>query len=255
MPRWLALGFQDGRSLSIGELSSLHDHVITIILSVIILISYIIFYLLLTTKFYKFLSEGTFIETIWSMVPAFLLVILVLPSIKVLYMMEDIKSPVLTFKVIAHQWYWSYVVPLYKNFSFSFSRRLGNYISFYEFDSILEEYDIEGGFPRLLGCSSDFFIPVSTSSRLMITSTDVIHSFALPSLGLKVDALPGRINQLFTNPSRVGAFFGQCSEICGSNHSFMPIRVKVCNLYDYDLVSKSYFMDLASDHFNREVHI
>lgn len=81
----------------------MHDHVITIILSVIILISYIIFYLLLTTKFYKFLSEGTFIETIWSMVPAFLLVILVLPSIKVLYMMEDIKSPVLTFKVIAHQ--------------------------------------------------------------------------------------------------------------------------------------------------------
>jgi len=86
-----------------GELSCLHDHVITIIFRVTILISYIIFYLLFNTKYYKFLSEGTFIETIWSMVPALLLVILVLPSIKVLYIMEDIKSPVLTFKIVAHQ--------------------------------------------------------------------------------------------------------------------------------------------------------
>jgi len=90
------------------------------------------------------------------------------------------------------------------------------------------------------------FIPVNTTSRLLITSTDVIHSFALPSIGLKVDALPGRINQLFSNPSRVGLFFGQCSEICGSNHSFMPIRVKICSLEDYDLVSKRGLLDLIT---------
>lgn len=109
--------------------------------------------------------------------------------------------------------------------------------------------------PRLLTCSSDFYLPVDTTSRLLITSTDVIHSFALPTLGLKVDALPGRINQLFTNPSRVGVFYGQCSEICGSNHSFMPIRIKVSSLFDYDLVSKSYLLDILGDRFSSSYNI
>jgi len=110
----------------------------------------------------------------------------------------------------------------------------------------------EGGteVPRLLTCSSDFFLPVNTTSRFLITSTDVIHSFALPSLGLKVDALPGRINQLFTNPSRVGLYFGQCSEICGSNHSFMPISIKVRSVSDYNRVSKSYLLDVLVDNFS-----
>lgn len=98
-------------------------------------------------------------------------------------------------------------------------------------------------FPRLLSCSSDLFVPVNTSFRIMITSTDVIHSFALPALGLKVDAIPGRINQLFSNPIRLGQFFGQCSEICGSNHSFMPISLKVCEIVDFDRVRKSYFLE------------
>ena len=227
-----------------GELSCLHDHVITIIFRVTILITYIIFYLLFNTKYYKFLSEGTFIETIWSMVPALLLVILVLPSIKVLYIMEDIKSPVLTFKIVAHQWYWRYVVPLFKNFSYLVN---GFTVGCYEFDSILEESEETSDFPRLLGCSSDFYMPVNTTSRLLITSTDVIHAFALPSLGLKVDALPGRINQLFSNPSRVGGFYGQCSEICGSNHSFIPISIKICGLSDFDAVRKSYLLDIVSD--------
>lgn len=245
MPRWLVLGFQDSASIRIGELSCLHDHVITIMLSVIIFITYVITYLLFSSSYYKFLSEGTFVETIWSMIPAFLLIILVLPSMKVLYMIEDIKSPVLSFKVIAHQWYWSYVVPLYKNFSFFLNSKS---FSSYEFDSLIEEGSFE--IPRLLTCSSDFFLPVNTTSRLLITSTDVIHSFALPTLGLKVDALPGRINQLFTNPTRVGLYFGQCSEICGSNHSFMPISVKVCSVDDYDSVSKSYLLDVLGDSFS-----
>lgn len=239
------LGFQDAGSISIGELSCLHDHVMTIMLSVIVFISYVIAYLLFNSVYYKFLSEGTFIETVWSIIPAFLLIILVLPSIKVLYIMEDIKSPVLRFKIVAHQWYWSYIVPLFKNFSFYLN---SNTFSSYEFDSLIEEESFT--IPRLLTCSSDFYLPVNTTSRLLITSTDVIHSFALPTLGLKVDALPGRINQLFTNPSRVGLYFGQCSEICGSNHSFMPISMKVCSLIDYDVVSKSYLLDVLGDNFS-----
>lgn len=228
-----------------GELSCLHDHVIAIIFRVIIFITYIIVYILINTTYYKFLSEGTFIETIWSIIPAFLLIILVLPSMKVLYIIEDIKSPVFTFKIVAHQWYWSYIVPLFKNFSFSLNTR--NF-SFFEFDSMIDEES--SVIPRLLTCSSDFYLPVNSTSRLLITSTDVIHAFALPTLGLKVDALPGRINQLFTNPSRVGLYYGQCSEICGSNHSFMPIRLKVCSLRDYDEVSKSYLLDILGENFS-----
>lgn len=100
------------------------------------------------------------------------------------------------------------------------------------------------GSPRLLGCSSDFFIPVRTTSRLLISSTDVIHSFSMPAMGLKVDAVPGRINQLFVNPSIVGLFFGQCSEICGSNHSFMPISLKVCSLADFDSLTEEFSLEL-----------
>jgi heme/copper-type cytochrome/quinol oxidase subunit 2 len=142
------------------------------------------------------------------------------------------------------------VVPLFKNFSFFVS---DSFSGSYEYDSILEEFSFDGDFPRLLGCSSDFYIPVNTTSRLLITSTDVIHAFAVPSLGLKVDALPGRINQLFSNPSRVGSFFGQCSEICGSNHSFIPISVKVCGLLDFDEVGKSYLLDNLEDVLGSEV--
>lgn len=116
-------------------------------------------------------------------------------------MVEDVKSPSLRFKVVAHQWYWSYVVPFYKNLSFS-----GNsfFLNFFEYDSLMEDFSLSSFRPRLLSCSSDLLLPVNTSSRLLISSTDVIHSFAVPSLGLKVDALPGRINQLFVNPSRLG---------------------------------------------------
>nr|YP_010354336.1 cytochrome c oxidase subunit II [Blomia tropicalis]UOG85304.1 cytochrome c oxidase subunit II [Blomia tropicalis] len=244
MPSWMALGFQDSCSISMGELSILHDHIMTVMFSVIVLISYIMVYLLVSSKYYKNLSEGTFIETIWSMVPAFLLVVLVLPSMKVLYMMEDVKTPSFTFKVVAHQWYWSYVVPLLNNMSFFFS---GQEVSGYEYDSMVETYLDCPESPRLLGCSSDLLIPVGATSRLLITSTDVIHSFALPSLGLKVDALPGRINQLFSSPSRVGSYYGQCSEICGSSHSFMPISLKVCSLSDFDDLCKSYTMEAMED--------
>jgi len=133
------------------------------------------------------------------------------------------------------------VSPFFKNLRFISSEN--KILSYFEYDSIMEEFSILIDRPRLLNCSSSLFLPINTTSRLLITSTDVIHSFALPSLGLKVDALPGRINQLFSNPSRVGVFFGQCSEICGSNHSFMPIILKVCDLKNFDLVRKLFLLE------------
>lgn len=162
---------------------------------------------------------------------------------KILYMREDVKSPSLTFKVVAHQWYWTYVSPLFNGLSYTIKGR-DEVHSFYEFDSFMEPYELSSEFPRLLGTSADLVMPVNATSRLIVSSTDVIHSFAVPSLALKVDALPGRINQLFANPVRLGIFYGQCSEICGSNHSFMPIRVKVCSLGDFDSISIGYLLEV-----------
>jgi cytochrome c oxidase subunit 2 len=206
---------------------------------VIILIIYIIFYMLINLKYYKFLSEGTFIETVWSIVPAFLLIILVFPSIKVLYIVEDIKTPSFTFKVVAHQWYWTYVSPFFHSFVLSCSL-----LESFSFDSVFLEDSSE---LRTLSRGASLFIPVNSVSRFLVTSRDVIHSFALPSIGLKVDALPGRINQIFANPSRVGVFVGQCSEICGSNHSFMPISLSVCGLGDFEYSLYGAFKSFIND--------
>lgn len=217
----------------------LYDDIFIVILSIIIFISYIFFYFLSNSIFYKFFSESTFLETVWSLLPTIILIVLVFPSMSLLYIVEDVKTPSYTFKVVAHQWYWTYVCPLFINLSYATG---GTFFSGFEYDSLLEEGSLDS--PRLLGCSSDLFVPVGATSRLLISSTDVIHSFSVPSIGLKVDAIPGRINQLFFNPGVVGIFFGQCSEICGSNHSFMPVSLKVCGLDDFDLVSKNFTLDL-----------
>nr|QFG71629.1 cytochrome oxidase subunit 2 [Histiostomatidae sp. XFX] len=221
MPTWMGLGFQDSGSPFFSFISYLHDHVMMIMLVVVVFISYLLMVLLINNSFYKFFSESTLVETIWSVVPAFLLMVLVLPSMQILYMMEDIKSPSYTFKVVAHQWYWTYVSPLWGNFYFLSDKAMHTYS---EVDSMLESTSM---FPRLLGSTSSLYVPVGLTSRFLVTSTDVIHSFALPSMALKVDAMPGRMNQIFIFPMRCGIFFGQCSEICGSNHSFMPISLKV----------------------------
>lgn len=224
----------------------LHDHIIVIIILVLVLVVYLFFLVFSINSYYKYLSEGTVVEVVWSIVPALLLVLLIFPSIKVLYLIEDVKSPLFRFKVIAHQWYWSYAVPLYKNMAYKITGGLESFSSF-EYDSIMDKDNLEH--PRLLGCDRELFLPVGVMRRLLVTSVDVIHCFAVPSLGLKVDALPGRINQLFVNPSRVGVFYGECSEICGSNHSFMPIFVKICSLSDFDKVRKEFLSDFISDEF------
>lgn len=231
MPRWISLGFQDRGSLRIVELVLLHDYVIVVILRILILIIFIIIKILSSSFFYKSLSEGTFIETIWSVIPSLVLIVLVLPSMKVLYIVEDVKSPYFTFKVMAHQWYWTYLNPLFGNLYYFLK---GETYSQNIYDSNII---VDKGTIRLLDTRSDLIIPEGLPFRVIISSVDVIHSFSVPGLGLKVDAIPGRINQLYCLPVRVGFYYGQCSEICGSNHSFMPIGVQVINLKDYDFLN------------------
>jgi cytochrome c oxidase subunit 1 len=162
------------------------------------------------------IRHHTLLEIIWTIIPAIILVFIAIPSFTLLYAMDEIGQPKITIKIIGHQWYWSY----------EYRDLIDEKIKSKSFDSymILEE-DLTEGSLRLLEVDNPLTLPINTAIRLLVTSTDVLHSWAVPSFGIKVDACPGRLNQVGLTIERVGIFYGQCSELCGVNHSFMPIKV------------------------------
>jgi len=160
------------------------------------------------------MAEGQEIETIWTILPAFILIFIALPSLKILYLIEDTKTPNLTIKITGHQWYWSY-----------------EYTSLNLLET--ENFMSPSNILRLLKTRDTLILPLKTPIRGLVTSLDVIHSWTVPALGVKVDALPGRLNQIFISSKRLGIFTGQCSEICGTNHSFIPILVKFLSTKEF----------------------
>jgi len=156
------------------------------------------------------LIHGTLLEVIWTMTPSIILILIALPSFALLYSVDEILSPEFTIKVVGHQWYWSY--------------EINNSQSFDSYFVPLSQLEI--GDLRLLEVDHRLICPTNTHLRFLITSTDVLHSFAVPSLGVKVDAVPGRINQISVYINRPGIFYGQCSELCGSSHALMPIVIQ-----------------------------
>lgn len=208
MPNWIALSFQDSISPSIEHILFFHDHAMIILVLITIITFYLVISLIKRKKFNKFIIEGQEIETIWTILPAVLLIFIALPSLKTLYLIEDTKTPTITIKVSGHQWYWSYEY---------------SSLNMVETENFIENSNTN----RLLKTRELLYLPVNISIRSLITSADVIHSWAMPSIGVKVDAIPGRLNQIFLSSKRVGLFTGQCSEICGSNHSFIPILVNI----------------------------
>ncbi|RHW30146.1 cytochrome c oxidase subunit II [Neobacillus notoginsengisoli] len=173
---------------------------------------------------HKYLNHGTLIELIWTITPALILTVIAFPSFRLLYLLDEVTSPTITIKVIGHQWYWSYEYSDYVT-------ETGQSV---EFDSyMIPESDLELGQLRLLDVDNKMMIPVDCHIRLIVTGADVIHSFAVPSLGLKIDAIPGRLNQSSILAERTGSFYGQCSEICGVWHGFMPIVVEAVSVQDY----------------------
>jgi cytochrome c oxidase subunit 2 len=166
---------------------------------------------------FKDFTHCTVLEVVWTIIPTLILIIIATPSFALLYAMDEVHNPALTVKIIGHQWYWSYEYTYFTDSS----------IHNYEFDSFMipEEDLIEGQF-RLLEVDNRLVLPTELHIRLLITAADVLHSWAVPSLGIKVDACPGRLNQVNVFIKREGVFYGQCSELCGINHSFMPIVVQ-----------------------------
>jgi len=168
--------------------------------------------------------HGMTIELIWTIVPSLILIFIAIPSFALLYSMDEVIDPAITLKVIGHQWYWSYE---YSDYNTSEEDTIA-------FDSyMIAEDDLELGQIRLLEVDNRVILPVNTHIRVLLTSTDVIHAWAIPSLGIKCDAYPGRLNQVNTFIKREGIFHGQCSELCGVNHGFMPIVVEAVSLNDY----------------------
>jgi len=224
------LGFQDGASPAFEGIVELHDQIqfyLTIILLgvVWILSSVILNFNSNTNKIiYKYHNHGTLIELIWTITPALVLVAIAFPSFKLLYLIDEVIDPAMTIKALGHQWYWSYEYS-------DFVNEKGESI---EFDSyMVPEAELEPGQLRLLEVDNRVVVPIGTHIRFIVTAADVIHSFAVPSLGLKIDSIPGRLNQTSTLIEREGVYYGQCSEICGVWHGFMPIVIEAVSLEKY----------------------
>ena len=190
-----------------------------ILVMIISLVGYAAFSLILNTYTCRSLVEGQEIETIWTVIPAIILIFLALPSLRLLYLLDEVGDCRLTVKSIGHQWYWSYEYSDFLNI---------------EFDSyMVPTNELERGDFRLLEVDHRVVLPTQTDIRVLVTSADVIHSWTVPSLGVKADAVPGRLNQLSFYVKYPGVFYGQCSEICGANHSFMPIVVEAVPLKNF----------------------
>lgn len=189
--------------------------------------------ILLTQYASKLLSFNTFthnylLEIIWTIIPTLILILIAIPSFVVLYCMDEVVNASITLKVIGHQWYWSYE---YSDYFLNFSDRKTNTINFDSY--MIPEDELKSGQLRLLEVDSRVVLPTNVNVRILVTAADVLHSWAVPSLGIKIDAVPGRLNQGIMFIKRPGIFYGQCSEICGVNHGFMPIVVEAVELKDY----------------------
>jgi len=160
------------------------------------------------------------LEVTWTVVPILILAMLIVPSFRLLYKQMEVPEADLTIKAIGYQWYWGYEYPDHGDIAFD--------------SYMLQDHELAPGQPRLLATDTDVVVPVNKVVRMIITAEDVIHAWAIPSFGVKMDAVPGRLNETWFKATKVGTYYGQCSELCGINHAFMPITVKVVTQEEFD---------------------
>nr|ATA58345.1 cytochrome c oxidase subunit II [Pseudempusa pinnapavonis] len=212
MATYANLGLQDSASPLMEQLMYFHDHSMFIITMILMTVGYMILSLMMNKLIDRHVMDGQYLEILWTVLPAIVLIFIALPSLHILYLIDENLNPMLTLKTIGHQWYWSYEYSDFLNTEFD---------SYMIPQSELDLFNI-----RLLEVDNRTTLPMNTLTRILITSEDVIHSWTIPSIGVKADATPGRLNQSTFWFNRPGIFYGQCSEICGANHSFMPIVIE-----------------------------
>nr|UPL65922.1 cytochrome c oxidase subunit II [Helopeltis sp.] len=210
MSTWYNITMQDANSPIMEQLIFFHNNTMMILTIITIIVTYMMVSTFTNKLINRYLMENQMIETIWTIIPSGMLMFIALPSLKILYLMDEINNPLITIKAIGHQWYWSYEYSDMKNI---------------EIESYMKS-DIHNNEFRLLEVDNRMIMPMNSNTRILVTSYDVIHSWTIPSMGLKIDGIPGRMNQGMLMSNRPGLLYGQCSEICGANHSFMPIVVE-----------------------------
>nr|YP_009024414.1 cytochrome c oxidase subunit II [Massicus raddei]AGO01996.1 cytochrome c oxidase subunit 2 [Massicus raddei] len=225
MATWKTLLLQDSASPLMEQLSFFHDHTLMILVIITVLVGQLMITLFFNKFIHRYLLEGQLIEIVWTIMPAVTLVFIALPSLRLIYILDEVNNPMITIKAIGHQWYWSYEYSDFKSVTFDSYMIPTNELKPYNF--------------RLLDVDNRVVIPFETHIRIIATAADVIHSWTVPALGVKIDATPGRLNQVGFLANRSGLFYGQCSEICGANHSFMPIVI--------ESISPKYFIKWISN--------
>jgi cytochrome c oxidase subunit 2 len=225
-----ALSFQNPATPIMEGIVNFHNHTMFFLIAIVVFVAWLMIRSILLfdkniNKKAIFFTHHTILEIFWTIIPAGILLIIAIPSFALLYSMDELIDPTITLKAIGHQWYWSYE---YSDYITITGGEILNFDSY-----MIPEEDLTAGHLRLLEVDNRIVLPIKTHIRILITSTDVLHSWAMPSFGVKIDACPGRLNQTSLFIKREGIFFGQCSEICGINHGFMPIVVEAVSINNY----------------------
>lgn len=208
------LGYQDPGTLAILGVYELYDRIMYYLITLLVIVLWFFYQAVSSSRdLYTYFEHGNLMEFLWTLAPSLILWGIGIPSLRLLYMLDEILDSEITVKAIGNQWYWSY--------------EYSDYEGEVQFDSFLiDDAGLRPGDLRLLTVDNSLLLPIYTSIRLLVTSNDVIHSFAVPSLGLKCDAIPGRLNSASILLHRESFFYGQCSELCGILHGFMPISIQ-----------------------------
>lgn len=229
VPQPWQIGFQPAASPMMEGTTHMHNLLLVVITCIALFVGGLLSYVVVRFRASRHpvpskTAHYTLLEVVWTMVPVLILVVIAVPSLKLLFAMDKAHNASMTVKAIGHQWYWTYEYPEKK----------------ISYDSLMiEDKDLKPGQIRLLSVDNPVVVPVNTTVRILVTSGDVIHSFAVPSLGIKKDAVPGRLNETWLRIAKEGDYYGQCSELCGIKHGFMPIHVKAVSQDEYDAWSHS----------------
>ena len=245
-PKEWQLGFQDPASQGMESIVWFHDYMLLpVITAITAFVLFLILYVCVKfraskNKVASTTSHNTTVEVLWTLIPCLILIVLAVPSFKLLYKQDTIPQADVTIKAIGYQWYWGYEYP---------DEKIG-------FDSyMVEEKDLKANQPRLLTVDNEVYVPVNKVIKVMITANDVLHAWALPAFGVKRDAVPGRINETWFKADRTGTFYGQCSELCGIKHAFMPITVNVVTEDEYNQWLDKAKVEFAKEEINNNIKI
>jgi cytochrome c oxidase subunit 2 len=216
-PRDWQMGFQEPATENMNFIVQFNDFLLVLMAAICIFVLGLMLYVMVRFRAGRNptpskTSHNTLVEVIWTVLPILILVVIAIPSFRLLYMQRVIPDAELTVKAVGYQWYWGYEYPDNGDFAF---------------DSLMLDDESRGDQPRLLATDTALVVPVDTIVRVVVTGADVLHAFAVPAFGIKIDAVPGRLNETWFKADKTGTYYGQCSELCGIRHAFMPIRVEV----------------------------